>query len=1046
MAQSTEEYLDSLLRQAMGVPDPEPETKPEEASDLERDDVLAMADGLTGSHSAILGNAYDHNASFTNEGEIELSSSQQVENISAGTDTAVEVQAPQIPVELMPDPDAPVASTPADLSVFPEDLLPEVEDLPPANEPVIESVPEPAVETEFEPSSETVPNDSINTVLPDGPVIEPDGNLDIIPEVGLMPEIEIPAMPQPEAEAVPAVEEPVIEEPVAEPEPVIEEPAVEEPAGMSIDDLDPNDSTKALDADTIAALFAGANSDEEPAAEEPATEESVAEEPSVEEPATEPEPVIEETVAEPEPAVEEPAAEEPAGMSIDDLDPNDSTKALDPDTIAALFAGANADEEPAAEESVAEESTAEEPSAEEPTTEPEPVIEEPVAEPEPAVEEPAAEEPAGMSIDDLDPNDSTKALDPDTIAALFAGANADEEPAAEESAAEESTAEESSVEEPATEPEPVIEEAVAEPEPLTEEPATEEPVAMSIDDLDPNDSSKALDPDTIAALFAGANAEETPLEGNDDALEVLDVPMDDEDEPLMPDQEISDLLSTLGELSGDNDEAPAESEEAAEPAEPTEPTEPEAPSDSEAPGGDIDLGVDMFDTNLAAMLDDVTGSLGDQEAGQDTLPEDGSDLNDLLGSLNDESGDLSDIGDLLNKDENSELVDPNTETAEALFASDSGEDLFDIDNVIDEEENPKGRKKKKKKKKFSLFGKKKKQDSDVEVITDGGEEMLIDPELLDIPEKEEGQKKPGFFATLFAKLFEEVEDEDDAGTAIDQSAVEIAQEGAAENEAILAELEDRSDDKKKGKKEKKKKEKKDKKGKKGGEAEGEEGEEGAEDTKKKKKKEKKKKEKHEEPETPTRRLPRKKVVAIALFCLTIGIVITFLAFIIPYSHDMDKARKFYSTGEYQKTYEYMRGHKLTSDDQLLYDRTVTLLRIKRPYDSYQNYMKMGLRMEALNALIQGVQMCDTYATDAATLGIIDKYSVLSRQIYDELYNTFGVTVDKARSWIEIEGTPEYTRALYDTLTQPADENVEQSGLPGEEEVDSSVIDAEENDL
>ena len=71
MAQSTEDYLDSLLRQAMGIPDPEPVTKPDETSDLGREDVLAMADGLTGSNSAILGNAYDHNASFTNQGEIE---------------------------------------------------------------------------------------------------------------------------------------------------------------------------------------------------------------------------------------------------------------------------------------------------------------------------------------------------------------------------------------------------------------------------------------------------------------------------------------------------------------------------------------------------------------------------------------------------------------------------------------------------------------------------------------------------------------------------------------------------------------------------------------------------------------------------------------------------------------------------------------------------------------------------------------------------------------------------------------------------------------
>ncbi len=146
----------------------------------------------------------------------------------------------------------------------------------------------------------------------------------------------------------------------------------------------------------------------------------------------------------------------------------------------------------------------------------------------------------------------------------------------------------------------------------------------------------------------------------------------------------------------------------------------------------------------------------------------------------------------------------------------------------------------------------------------------------------------------------------------------------------------------------------------------------------------------------------------------------------------------------------MRGHKLTSEDKLLYDRTTTLLRIKRPYDSYQNYMKLGYRMEALNALVQGVQMIDTYAEDAASLGINDKYSKQSRLIYDELYNTFGVTVERARSWIALEGTPEYTRALYECLldtsavhdeqTLPEDLFGENTGNP------DSVINAEENNL
>ncbi len=97
-------------------------------------------------------------------------------------------------------------------------------------------------------------------------------------------------------------------------------------------------------------------------------------------------------------------------------------------------------------------------------------------------------------------------------------------------------------------------------------------------------------------------------------------------------------------------------------------------------------------------------------------------------------------------------------------------------------------------------------------------------------------------------------------------------------------------------------------------------------------------------------------------------------------------------------------------------------------------------------------MIDRYAEDAAALGIIDKYSKLSRTIYDELYNTFGVTVDKAREWIALEGTPEYTRALYECLVDSStavvhdDENDSMSEMTFDLQADDPIINAEENDL
>ncbi|MCR5673937.1 MAG: hypothetical protein K6F87_09525, partial [Lachnospiraceae bacterium] len=222
MAQSTEDYLDSLLRQAMGIPDPESEKKPDDMPELGRDDVLAMAEGLTGSNSAILGNAYDHNASFTNEGEIEIPVSQTAPTPAVNTvqPAAEEDVVPIVATEDMPDPDAPVASAfshaeadvlePAtvaasDMSMFTENLLPDI-DVPSA-EPVSEPAePVGEIQTESVSAIETEP-----VSIPDGPVIEHDGNLDIIPEPeNVSQEMFLGDLPLQEA----IVEPPAVEEPV----------------------------------------------------------------------------------------------------------------------------------------------------------------------------------------------------------------------------------------------------------------------------------------------------------------------------------------------------------------------------------------------------------------------------------------------------------------------------------------------------------------------------------------------------------------------------------------------------------------------------------------------------------------------------------------------------------------------------------------------------------------------------------------------------------------------------------------------------------------
>lgn len=621
-----------------------------------------------------------------------------------------------------------------------------------------------------------------------------------------------------------------------------------------------------------------------------------------------------------------------------------------------------------------------------------------------------------------------------------------EEASIEKPLIEEPSIEESLIEEPAMEELPI--EELQKEEPLMEMPSIEEPQPEDIPMDIPMDVPADISMDALIdvpsdseniSIDIPSDSEDIPVDIHEDiselTLEMLENDTADEDtgdqlpteaedavpeekiimpdDPSLVDEEINELLDSIGELDAafgplkDEPEEETTNEEASSEPAPTE----ELTSDF----GGLDLG----EVDLSAMLDDVTSSLDEEQNEAASLSSDDSDLGLLLDSIGENNSELSEIGDLLGKDENSEIVDPTSETAEALFAADVENDAFDIDNLLGEEEP-----------------------SEKETKEERKRRKKEEKEAKKAAKKEKAEN--GFLARLFAVFGDDDEEENaesaenkEGDTVFEASATDIAVEGAAENEAIINEMEDAEKEDKKKKKKDKKKDKKNKK-----EAEGD-GEDGESEAPKKKKKEKKKKE-DKAPEAPLKKLPKKKIIVIAVFCVSLAAIMIFLAYFFPYSQDMSKAKKYYVTGDYQKTYEYLRGHKMSDKDKDLYNKSVILLKVQRQVDSYRNYMKMGMRVEALNALVQGVDAMDTYAELADSLGVASEFSMICNTLVNDLNMTFGVEVDKAREWLRIEGSKEYTRALYEYLGEsPAQSGMVEEG--SQAPADIQIIVQEENE-
>ncbi len=456
----------------------------------------------------------------------------------------------------------------------------------------------------------------------------------------------------------------------------------------------------------------------------------------------------------------------------------------------------------------------------------------------------------------------------------------------------------------------------------------------------------------------------------------------------------------------------------------------------------------------------LNGNLSDEEGGTadfalEETGESDEDLSALLAGMGHDE-DLSEINDLLEGVDQG--VSPDDDMLAMLEGADDGGDssfdFFENDEAAKEAESIReltpeeiearesgGKSKKEKKKRKKLFGKKKKESGEEAAAEEAGGELeaLLAETTEQEPEAEEAEeKKPGIFARLMNFLLESDEEDEDplAAEVLADSAGETGTV-TDENKALLEELKEED---KKGKKKKDKK--KGKKGK-GGE-EGEEGAEGeGEDSKKAKKKKKKEKKKKEEEETdlfapPEKKLSKKKVITVFVFCGTIAACIVLLVSFLPNYTEKREAHVAYDHQDYAQVYDLLYGKELDEQDEVLFQRSNLILQMNRKLTSYENYGSLDMRLESLNALIGGVARYQAILPEAETYNVVGEVSDIYAQILDRLSADFGVSESDALEIIALEDDVAYSQRLEAIISGAVySEDIpagRQDVLPEEEEI------------
>ncbi len=455
------------------------------------------------------------------------------------------------------------------------------------------------------------------------------------------------------------------------------------------------------------------------------------------------------------------------------------------------------------------------------------------------------------------------------------------------------------------------------------------------------------------------------------------------------------------------------------------------------------------------------------------------DLSALLAGM-EQNEDLSEINDLLGKSDQGVSTDDDMlamlESVPGSDADESGSDAFNFfageeavegepenireitqEELENREESKKAKKEKKKREKKAKKERKKKDTVEGEDTAEAEEAATLESLLEGTTDAAETPKKQGLFARFLAFLFEEDENEEtladhaDGDVGLDELPIGNPSE---ENKQLLEELneEDKKNAKKKGKKEKKdKKDKKDKKGKKASAETGEE-EDAENEEKNKAKKKKKKKEKnpveevHNEPE---KKLSKKKVIAVFLYCATMAACIIVIDTVLPNYMQKRDARIAFDCRNYDEVYDLLYGKKLSEEDELLLKKSSIILQMERKLDSCENYEKLDMPLEALDALVSGVDLYQTILPGAEQYHVTGDVSDIYDQILQKL-SDYGVSESEALDIIASGDDVTYSQRLegiiYGGASMESVAGPTPDILPEEEEIIDRMEQLEESDV
>mgnify|MGYP001140858720 CR=1 FL=1 len=149
---------------------------------------------------------------------------------------------------------------------------------------------------------------------------------------------------------------------------------------------------------------------------------------------------------------------------------------------------------------------------------------------------------------------------------------------------------------------------------------------------------------------------------------------------------------------------------------------------------------------------------------------------------------------------------------------------------------------------------------------------------------------------------------------------------------------------------------------------------------------------------------------------TFGVLIMVGVWLLPRRANIKEGANEYANEKYIDAYQTISAVSIKEDEQALYDKIVLCSKLERQIQSYQTNVSMDKKLEALHALLQGLDLYNKKQDEVKALKIQKEFLQMKTQIITYLAQDYSLDEAQANEINAITDEAEYTHRLQDIVT------------------------------